>query len=109
MLAETPDWVGDATAWFALATTAGVMAAGVARWVNRGLDQRIGRKIDSAVSELKSWFKGELDSDRVKAAERWKLNTEQHGDVVAQLAIFDRRLGDTEAFIEHQIDKGGFR
>jgi hypothetical protein len=105
MLANTPEWVGDATAWLALATSAGIFAVGVARWVNRGLDVKIGH----AMHDLKGWIKGQFDADRAENDKRWALNSEQHAAVVKQINGIETRLSDTEAFLEHQIDRGGFR
>lgn len=109
MLAATPEWVGDATSWIALITSAGVMSVGVARWVNRGLDEKIGRRIDASVHDLKDWIKGQFDADRVENEKRWQINGEQHAAVVSRIDVIDRRLSDTEAFLEHQIDQEKFQ
>ncbi len=105
MLARTPEWVGDATSWAALATTVGVMAAGVARFVNRGLDEKIGHKIDGAVHDLKDWIKAQFDADRIENDERWRVNGEQHARVVSRIDHIDNRLTDTESYLEQQIER----
>jgi hypothetical protein len=108
MLAKTPEWVGDATAWIALATSAAMMSVGVARFVNRGLDVKIGHKIDTTVHDLKDWIKSQFDEDRTENSERWRLNGEQHAAVVERIDGLDRRLSDTESFLEHQIENRRF-
>jgi len=108
MLAVTPEWVGDATSWLALITTAGVMGAGVARWVNRGLDDKIGHKIDHAVGDLKTWITDAFAARAAADDERWDTNTAQHGEVVAKLDVLENRVGAVEGFIEHQIEREGF-
>ncbi len=105
MLAKTPEWVGDLTSWIALVTSAGVLSVGIARFVNRGLDEKIGHKIDVTVHDLKDWIKGQFDADRIENDERWRTNGEQHARVVARIDQIDNRLTDTEAYLEHQIER----
>ncbi len=81
------------------------MAVGVARFVNRGLDEKIGHRIDGAVHDLKDWIKAQLDADRIENDERWRVNGEQHASVVSRIDRIDNRLTDTEAYLEHQIER----